>query len=84
MQIIEELEQARRGIYCGAIGYIGFNGAMDCNIAIRTLCQRETGLAFWAGGGIVADSQADDEFQETLDKAAAIFEAIGPVAIPTK
>lgn len=76
MQIIEELEDCRRGIYCGSIGYIGFDGNMDTNIAIRTLCQRGKGLEFWAGGGIVADSRSEAEFQETLDKAAAIFEAL--------
>ena len=76
MEIIEELEDCRRGIYCGSIGYIGFDGDMDSNIAIRTLCQRESGLEFWAGGGIVADSQANAEYQETLDKAAAIIEAL--------
>jgi para-aminobenzoate synthetase component 1 len=76
MEIIEELESCRRGIYCGSIGYIGFDGNMDSNIAIRTLCQRGTALEFWAGGGIVADSRADEEYQETLDKAAAILEAL--------
>lgn len=76
MEVIEELEDSRRGIYCGSIGYIGFDGNMDSNIAIRTLCQRGTGLEFWVGGGIVADSQAEGEFQETLDKAAGILEAL--------
>ena len=76
MEIIEELEDCRRGIYCGSIGYIGFDGNMDSNIAIRTLCQRGAELEFWAGGGIVADSRAEGEFQETLDKAAAILEAL--------
>ena len=75
MQIIEELEDCRRGIYCGSIGYIGFDGAMDTNIAIRTITVRDGNLAFWAGGGIVADSEEAAEYQETLDKASAIFEA---------
>ncbi len=79
MEIIEELEDARRGIYCGSIGYIGFDGDMDTNIAIRTLCQRDAGLEFGVGGGIVADSRVDAEYQETLDKAAAIIDALsGP------
>lgn len=73
MQIIEELEPHRRGVYCGSIGYIGFDGAMDCNIAIRTLVYSEGVVRFWAGGGIVADSRLDDEYRETFDKAAAML-----------
>jgi para-aminobenzoate synthetase component 1 len=78
MQIIEELEGRRREVYCGAIGYIGFDGAMDTNIAIRTLVVRENRLHFWSGGGIVYDSRADAEYQESLDKAAAIFDMLDP------
>jgi para-aminobenzoate synthetase component 1 len=70
MQIIEALEQERRGVYCGAIGYVGFDGVMDVNIAIRTLTHRNGHVRFWAGGGIVADSNAEAEFQETLTKIA--------------
>ncbi len=70
MQIIEELEPNRRGVYCGAIGYIGFDGNMDTNIAIRTAVFSDGTIRFWAGGGIVADSEADKEYRETLDKAA--------------
>jgi len=73
MQIIEELEPNRRGVYCGAIGWLGFNGDMDSNIAIRTLVSSDDRLRFWAGGGLVADSKADDEYQECLDKAAAML-----------
>ncbi len=73
MEIIEELEPHRRGLYCGAIGWLGFNGDMDTNIAIRTLVASEGEMRFWAGGGIVADSQADAEYQECLDKAAAML-----------
>ncbi|MGH8772657.1 MAG: chorismate-binding protein, partial [Burkholderiales bacterium] len=73
MQIIEELEPHRRGVYCGAIGYIGFDGAMDCNIAIRTLIYSEGTVRFWAGGGIIADSRLADEYRETFDKAAAML-----------
>lgn len=76
MEIIEELEDCRRGIYCGSIGYIGFDGAMDSNIVIRTLTCSDGELEFRAGGGIVADSEVGAEYQETLDKAAAIFEAL--------
>jgi len=73
MEIIEELEPNRRGVYCGAIGYIGFNGNMDTNIAIRTLVHSQQSIRFWAGGGIVNDSQVDDEYQECFDKAAAMM-----------
>jgi para-aminobenzoate synthetase component I len=71
MQIIEELEPCRRGIYCGAVGYIGYNGDMDSSIVIRTLVRRGAQAHYWVGGGIVADSQADAEYQECRDKAAA-------------
>jgi len=64
MEIIAELEKHRRGLYCGAIGYISFNGNMDTNIAIRTMTVANGGLSFWAGGAIVADSDAQQEFQE--------------------
>lgn len=74
MEIIEELEPYRRGVYCGAIGYIGFNGDMDTSIAIRTLVTKEGRAWFWAGGGIVADSRRDAEFQECLDKAGFFLE----------
>ncbi|MFZ5556119.1 MAG: aminodeoxychorismate synthase component I [Pseudomonadota bacterium] len=76
MQIIEELEPHRRGVYCGAIGYAGFDGDMDLNVAIRTLTVSAGEARFYAGGGIVADSNPDDEYQETLDKAAAFFSAL--------
>ena len=71
MQIIEELEPHRRGIYCGAIGYIGFDGSMDTNIAIRTTVIAKNNLSFYAGGGIVADSDVAKEYAETLDKASS-------------
>jgi para-aminobenzoate synthetase component 1 len=73
MKIIEELEPHRRGIYCGAIGYVGYDGNMDLNIAIRTLVQRGDHVYTWAGGGIVADSNVHAEYQESLDKAAAML-----------
>lgn len=76
MQIIEELEAERRGVYCGAIGYLGWDGDMDTNIAIRTLTRTGRQVRFWAGGGLVADSRADDEYQECLDKARAIREVL--------
>ena len=76
MEIIEELEPHRRGVYCGAIGYIGFDGGMDLNIAIRTLVMSRGEIRFWAGGGIVADSRLEDEYQETFDKAAAMLKLL--------
>jgi len=76
MEIIEELEPNRRGVYCGAIGYIGYDGNMDLNIAIRTLVYSRGEVRFWAGGGIVADSRMEDEYQETFDKAAAMLKLL--------
>ena len=73
MHIIEQLESNRRGVYCGVIGYIGFDGNMDSNIAIRTLVYSHGEIRCWAGGGIVADSLCDAEYQETLDKASAML-----------
>jgi len=73
MEIIEELEPHRRGVYCGAIGYLGYDGAMDTNIAIRTLVHAGGTVRCWAGGGIVADSRLQEEYQESFDKAAAML-----------
>ena len=70
MQIIDALEPHRRGLYCGTIGYIGFDGDMDTNIAIRTAINCKNELSFYAGGGIVADSDGSKEYAETLDKAS--------------
>jgi para-aminobenzoate synthetase component I len=80
MQIIEELEPQRRGVYCGAIGYVGFDGAMDLNIAIRTATVRGQQVDYWAGGGIVADSQVELEYAESLAKAAVFLGLARPVA----
>jgi para-aminobenzoate synthetase component 1 len=76
MQIIDELEPSRRGIYCGAIGYVGFDGNMDTNIVIRTMVYFDNEIHCWAGGGIVADSEMAAEFQETMDKASAMLELL--------
>lgn len=73
MEIIEELEPTRRGVYCGALGYVSYDGQMDTNIAIRTLLHAGNRLYCWAGGGIVMDSVLEDEYQESLDKAAAML-----------
>ncbi len=76
MQIIEQLEPDQRGIYCGSIGYVGFDGDMDSNIVIRTLIHSENEVHYSVGGGIVADSNVESEYQETLDKASAMFEVL--------
>ena len=83
MQIIEELEPHRRGIYCGSIGYIGFDGNMDTNIAIRTAVYSHANdgedageISFYAGGGIVADSVLEKEYAETLDKASSMLKTM--------
>ncbi|MFM8441783.1 MAG: aminodeoxychorismate synthase component I [Methylococcus sp.] len=73
MEIIEELEPHRRGVYCGSVGYIGYDGSMDSNIAIRTLVHSGNTLRFWAGGGIVADSDCALEYEECHHKAAALL-----------
>ena len=73
MEIIEELEPNRRGAYCGSMAYLGFDGNMDSNILIRTLVYSDNSLRFWAGGGIVADSIMDNEYQEVHSKAAAML-----------
>lgn len=73
MAIIEELEPHRRSVYCGAIGYLSRDGQLDTNIAIRTLISQQQHLFAWAGGGIVADSQSELEYQETFDKLGKIL-----------
>ena len=77
MEIITEMEGHARGPYCGAIGYIGFDGTMDTNIVIRTASFRGGTCVVQAGGGIVASSDSAAEYDETLDKARAMFEAFG-------
>ena len=75
MEIIEELEDARRGPYCGALGYIGFDGAMDTGIAIRTLVYNGDAVSFSVGGGIVAESDPAAEYEETLVKAEGLLKS---------
>ncbi len=76
MEIIDELEPNARGVYTGAIGYLGFDGAMDLNIAIRTIVLKDGRLTFHAGGGIVYDSDPQKEYEETIHKASSMIEAI--------
>jgi para-aminobenzoate synthetase component 1 len=76
MQIIAELEPTARGPYCGCLGWIGFDGAMDTNILIRTFTIGKGWIQFPVGGGIVADSIPDAEYAETLHKAAGLLRAL--------
>ena len=75
MEIIDELEPSKRGIYAGAVGYLGFNGDMDVAIALRTAVVKDKMLYVQAGAGIVADSVADSEWMETQNKARAVLRA---------
>ena len=76
MEIIEELEPTRRGLYGGAVGYISFNGNMDTAIAIRTLLIKNNTAYLGVGAGIVADSVPENEFEETMNKGKALLKAI--------
>lgn len=75
-EIIEELEEERRGVYGGAVGYLAFNGNMDMCIAIRSAYKMHDAVYVQSGGGIVYDSRPDPEYTETVNKAAAVVEAI--------
>lgn len=78
MEIIDELETARRGAYCGAIGWIGLDGAIELSIAIRTLTLTAERIIAQAGGGIVADSDPVGEYHEALAKARALLATLDP------
>jgi anthranilate/para-aminobenzoate synthase component I len=80
MQIIDELETVRRGIYTGSAGYIGLDGALDFNILIRSFLLQDGRAWFHVGGGIVADSDAKIEYEETLSKGRALYEALVAVS----
>jgi para-aminobenzoate synthetase component 1 len=84
MEVITEIERVAREAYCGAIGFIGFNGCMDTNLAIRTVTINDGHAVFHAGGGITALSEPKAEYEETLAKAQRIFDAFraGNVAEP--
>lgn len=81
MQIIQELEPDKRSIYCGSIGYVGVRNDMDTSICIRTLLAEDGKLYCWAGGGIVLDSEAHDEYQESYDKVAKILPVLAETHI---
>ena len=76
MEIIDELEPVKRGPYAGSVGYLGFSGNMDMAITIRTLCQKGDRLYLQAGAGIVADSDPENEWNETLNKGRALMRAV--------
>ncbi len=76
MEIIDEFEPEKRGIYSGAVGYIGWNGNMDTAIAIRTAVIKDKKLYIQAGAGIVADSVPSREWEETMNKGRAVFKAV--------
>jgi len=76
MEIIAEIEPSRRGVYCGAIGYLSSTGALDTSIVIRTYLALGNRVYFSVGGGIVADSEPEDEYQETLHKARALISTL--------
>ena len=78
MQIIAELEPTARGVYCGAIGYLSTSGALDTSIVIRTYLARGRDVYFQVGGGIVADSDPEQEYRETFDKAQGLIAALRP------
>lgn len=74
MEIIDELEKQSRGLYCGSIGYFGYDGAMDTNITIRTMVMKNNNITFNSGGGIVYESIAKNEYEESLQKALRLAE----------
>jgi para-aminobenzoate synthetase component 1 len=76
MEIIEELEPTRRSLYCGSLGYISADTRMDTNIAIRTLVCDGNKIYCWGGGGIVADSEIDQEYRESISKVAVLMETL--------
>lgn len=82
MQLLRQLEPVARGLYTGSLGWLGFDGTMDLNIAIRTMVLRGGQLSFHAGAGIVADSDPAREYDETLAKAAALISALRAVPRP--
>jgi para-aminobenzoate synthetase component 1 len=87
MEIIDELEPTRRSVYTGAIGYLGFGSNLDLNIVIRTFIIKGNKAYFQVGGGIIYDSNAEAEYQETMDKAKALIQALHlaqRVAVETK
>ena len=79
MEIIEELEETKRGVYGGAIGYIGYDGNLDTCIAIRTVVKKDGYAYIQAGGGIVLDSDPEKEYEESVNKMGALLDAMRKV-----
>lgn len=77
MEIIDELEPTRRSVYTGSIGYFGFNGDLDLNIVIRTILVKDGKAYLQVGGAVTYDSEPESEYQETMDKARALFQSLG-------
>ena len=82
MQILRTLEPVARGLYTGSLGVLGFDGTMDLNIAIRTMVVQDHRLSFHVGAGIVADSDPEREYHETMAKAGALIDALRTVNAP--
>jgi anthranilate/para-aminobenzoate synthase component I len=82
MAVIDELEKSRRGPYTGAIGWLGADGSLGLSVAIRTLVFREGEVSYGVGGGIVYDSDADQEWEEALLKGKALAQALGAASMP--
>jgi len=76
MEIIDELEPIQRSVYCGSIGYLCASNQMDTNIAIRTVIAEDSTVHCWGGGGIVADSDANSEFEESMNKIRLLLETL--------
>ena len=76
MEIIDELEEHSRDLYCGSICYFSFHGSMDSNVAIRSIVHKNQKLYFYSGGGLTSGSNAEDEYQEIEDKAENIKQGI--------
>jgi para-aminobenzoate synthetase component 1 len=77
MEVIDELEEEERGVYAGSLGYLSLDGSMDFNIVIRTIVCARGRATMRVGGGIVADSDPEQEFRETLDKGRALLDVLG-------
>lgn len=76
MEIIDELEGEQRGVYGGALGYVGYEGNLDTCITIRTVVKKDDTIYMQAGGGVVLDSDPESEYEETINKLKAIFKAV--------
>ncbi len=76
MQIIDELEPSRRALYCGSLLYVDVRGEMDSSIAIRSLLVKDGQVCCWGGGAVVADSEWEAEYQESITKVRVLLETL--------